>query len=59
MLIQVFSNSMIFPFMELFFTISQFSMISRACGNPVLELFLNSFTEKNMDPDQTAPLGAV
>ena len=29
-----FSNSMIFPCMELFLWFSKFSMISRACGNP-------------------------
>ena len=35
MIIQAFSNSMIFPCMELFFLIFRFSLISRACGNPV------------------------
>ena len=34
MFIQAFSDSMIFPYMELFFLISRFSMISRARGNP-------------------------
>ena len=35
MIIQVFSNSMTFPCMELSLVISRFSRISRACGNPV------------------------
>ena len=32
--IQFFSNSMIFPCMELFYRFSRFSMISRVCGKP-------------------------
>ena len=36
MIIQVISNSMIFPFMELFIVIFQVFHDSRACGNPVL-----------------------
>ena len=40
-LFRVFSNSMIFPCMELFWWFSRFSMISRACGNPVTLNFLS------------------
>ena len=40
MIIQVFSNSMIFPRMELFIWFFRFSMISSACGNPAYVTYI-------------------